>query len=129
MGLLNKALFQEKAVVTKKTTSTKNNRGLLDQITRYHRANSLFYCVVFETLPGKQTKKQNTKFFEDINALIGTLGTVIDLPTRRVLALIPHSLDRAVITHRISKSLGASVVDDFEADSPGAAFEKVQDYL
>jgi len=142
MGLLNKALPIE-AGVTKKITSTKNDSGLLNEIARYHRANSLFYGIVFEMLAdgtaaarnslaegsGKQTKKQAKKLFEDISALIGTLGTVIDLPSRRVLALFPHSLDRAVITHRISKSLGAGVVDDFEADSPDAAFERVQDYL
>jgi hypothetical protein len=131
MGLLNKALFQEGSDVTKKITSTKNKNdgGFLDQIIRYHRANSLFHGIVFETLAGKQTKKQNTGLFGDISALIGTLGTVIDLPSRRVLALLPHSLDQAVITHRISKSLGAGIVDDFEADSPDAAFERVHDYL
>jgi hypothetical protein len=142
MGLLNKALPIE-AGVTKKITSTENDGGLLDRIARYHRANSLFYGIVFETLSGgtavargslaegsgKQTKNQTKKLFEDISALIGTLGTVVDLHSRRVLALVPHSLDRAVITHRISKSLGAGVVDDFEADSPNAAFERVQDYL
>jgi hypothetical protein len=129
MGLLNKALFQEEADVTKKTTSTENESGLLNEIARYHRANSLFYGIVFEILSGKQTKKQAAKLFDDISALIGTLGTVIDLPSRRVLALLPHSLDRAVITHRISTSLGAGIVDDFEADSPDAAFKRVQDYL
>jgi hypothetical protein len=122
MGLLSKALVQDGADVTIEVTP-------LDRIARYHRANSLFYGIVFEAIADKKKKKRNNRLFEDISAMLGTLSTVIDLPSRRVLALFPHSLDMAVIIHRITKSLGAEVIDDFEADNPDAAFEKIQDYL
>jgi hypothetical protein len=139
MGLLRKALARAGSNITEN-----ENAGVLDQIARYHRTNPLFYGIVFETLPTKKTiteasrvkgrgadvsVNQNNTLFEDISALIGKLGRVIELPSRRVLALFPHSLDRAVITQCISKSLSTGVVDDFEADSPGAAFERIQDYL
>jgi hypothetical protein len=116
MGLLSKALDQD-------------DGSPINQIAQYHRANSLFYGIVFEAPPAKNKKKKDNRFFENISEMLGTLSTVIALPSRRVLALFPHSLDMAVIIHRISKSLGAEVIDDFEADNPDAAFEKIQEYL
>jgi hypothetical protein len=131
MGLLSKALVQDGADVINKITpiEDKNDGSPLDRITRYHQANTLFYGIVFEAPPVKNKKKKNNRLFEDISGMLGTLSTVIALPSSRVLALFPHSLDMAVIIHRISKSLGAEVVDDFEASNPDAAFEKIQDYL
>jgi hypothetical protein len=131
MGLLSKAILQEEGDITKKAASLlkNSNGGLLDQIVRYHRGNALFYGAVFETPSIRQTGKQTNTFFEDITALIGTLGTVIELPARRVLVLFSHSLDQVAIIHRISRSLRAATADSFEADDPDTAFEKIQDYL
>jgi hypothetical protein len=121
MGLLSKALDQEGA--------DKDDGSPLERIVRYHRANSLFYGIIFERLTGKKKKTKDKRLYEDISALLGPLSTVVDLPSHRVLSLFPHSLDMAVIIHRISMSLGAGVVDEFEADNPDDAFEKIQEYL
>jgi hypothetical protein len=132
MGLLSRVILQEEGDVTKKVASSlksSNGGGLLDQITRYHRGNALFYGAVFEAPSVRQNGKRADRFFEDVTALIGTLGSVIDLPARRVLVLFSHSLDREAIIHRISKSLGAATADSFEADDPDTAFKRIQDYL
>jgi hypothetical protein len=115
MGLLSKVLD--------------NDENPSDQIARYHRANSLFYGIVFERTTGAKKKKKDAKLYEDISALLGPLSTVIDLPSHRVLALFPHTLDMAAIINRISKSLNAAVVYNLEADNPDAAFEEIQEYL
>lgn len=133
MGLLNLA---------EKKTENPKPKGLLDKtlnnagstgnasldegIVNFHRLHSDFHCIVLEKpLPAEN----NDNFFEKVSAMIAKLGSVVLLPSGRALVMLPHALDRELISHRLSRSLNTSAILSFEAGSPENAINRIKSMI
>jgi hypothetical protein len=94
-------------------------------ITRYCQTNTNplggFQGIVLEN--------SNAASAEQLTVMVGALGLTIVLPSARLLILLPTSLDRELIAHRLSLSLNTKALICFEADTPEKALELIQPYL
>ncbi|WP_010255901.1 hypothetical protein [Treponema primitia] len=102
--------------------------GIRTKITGYHQNNTDFQGILLEA-PAVAPKSSNAPFAEHVSVMAGAFGPLIVLPSKRVLVLLPPSLDREIVAHRLSKSLGAEVLVCFETDVPDKALELIQPYL
>ncbi|MFP3043113.1 hypothetical protein LQZ19_14965 [Treponema primitia] len=102
--------------------------GVRTKITGYHQTNVDFQGILLET----QTvapKGSNGSFAERVLAMTSAFGPPVILSSKRVLVLLPPSLDREIVAHRLSMSLGAEVLVCFKTDIPDKALELIQPYL
>jgi hypothetical protein len=99
-----------------------------EKIAEYIRANPVFQGILLE-IPGTYTKNSKTTFAEQLMIMAGALGTVLLLPSKRVLILIPPKFDRELLAHRLSMSLYTEVLACFEADTQDKALEFIRPYL
>jgi hypothetical protein len=60
--------------------------------------------------------------------MVASFGSVIPVSPVRNLVLFQAFLDRELIAHRLSKSLGLILVSDFEADTAEGAFAVISPY-
>ena len=75
-------------------------------------------CIVFKT-PGDKNLSGR------IQKIIDRMGTVIDLGPGVPLILLRGTVDRDLISHRLSKNLGVPPLMSFGADSPESLFKKI----
>jgi len=73
-----------------------------------------FNCILFENPSNAEDK---TLFCQKVNTMIDKMGTVTSLSTGRPLVMLPLSIDRELIAHRLSKTLNAKILLSFQADS------------
>jgi len=73
-----------------------------------------FSCILFE-IP--QNTEGKIDFCKKVSIMVGKMGTVIPLQNGRPLVMLPLSLDRDLIAHRLSKTLNAKILLSFQADS------------
>ena len=121
MGLLNRAENStlEPALIK---TGDPLPKTLKEKIAQFQRNRENINCILFEIPVHKELRGD---FCHRIAEMLDKTGTVIPLQTGRPLVLLPISMDRELIAHRISKSLNSTPVFSFEADSP----EKVIDCI
>jgi hypothetical protein len=82
--------------------------SLRSSIIRFHERHSGLNCIVFENHKG------NT-FLAQVSGMLSGTGDVVPLSSGRALVLLPGTLDRELIAHRLSKSLNISPLLSFEA--------------
>ena len=121
MGLLIKAENSNTEPTLIKTEDS-FPKTLNEKIIQFHESQENINCILFDT-PGNTEDGED--FCRRLTEMLDKTATVIPLQTGRPLVLLPLSMDRELIAHRISKSLDAAPVFCFEADSP----EKVVDRI
>ncbi|GHV31282.1 hypothetical protein AGMMS4952_19720 [Spirochaetia bacterium] len=98
------------------------------KITEYYKTNA-------DPLGGSQggfqgilLESRNAAFAKQLSIMVGVLGLHIVLPSYRSLILLPPTLDRELIAHRLQASLKAEVLVCFAVDNPDKALEMIQSY-
>ena len=117
MGLLSRAA----ELITE--DSGEDSKTLKDKIAQYHRRNADFNCIVLE-IPNS-TGKDKINFCEKVSGIIHTAGIVIPLPSGRPLILLPPTINRELIVHRLSKSLNTSALSSFEAEDTETVLSRI----
>jgi hypothetical protein len=79
-------------------------------------------CMVVECPPNTDNK---TQFCQKINTMIDKTGAVIPLSTGRPLIMLPLSVDRELIAHRLSKTLNVKILLSFQADSSEIVMKRI----
>jgi hypothetical protein len=103
MGLLSKAAVKAKDAEY--------------EIREYHKNQPSFQGIVL-----------NIPFDQKISRMMSDLGAAVPLSRGHTLALIPEDVDRELLAHRLSKSLNAPVLYQFEAGDPGEALGLLDPY-
>jgi hypothetical protein len=111
MGLLSKAVL----IANPESAETLPTRDMIKhRISEFHARHAVFQGMVLQ-LPcdsvGNAVRQQ-------LATMVSSLGMAIDLGGERVLALFPREIDCKLMSHRLTKSLGAVSSRSFEADSP-----------
>jgi hypothetical protein len=99
-----------------------------EKVAGYIETNPVFQGILLE-VPGKLSRNSKTSFAEQLMIMAGALGTVLTLPSKRALLLIPPKFDRELLAHRLSMSLFTEVLACFEANTQDKALELIQPYL
>jgi hypothetical protein len=97
--------------------------GARSKIAEYQQSYASFQGIVLEAPVGAEA------FAKQVRAMVGALGQAFCVPPKRALVLLPPTLDRKTIAHRLSASLAAEVLSCFEADTADKALELIQPYL
>ena len=99
-----------------------------EEIIRYHKINPVFNCVLLE-IPASSGGEDKADFCQKVSGMINKIGSVIPLPSGRPLILLPSSIDRELIAHRLSKSLAAMPLLSFEAASPESVLNNIRSMI
>jgi hypothetical protein len=102
-------------------------RGIKTNITQYQKDQAPFQGIILDAPDRGQGGGR--KFLDRIADMILCFGTVISLPAGRSLILLPASLDRELIAHRISRSLNTPALGAFETPDPEGAMKELRPFL
>ena len=91
-------------------------------IKKYSEEYNDFNCIVIECPPNADDK---TQFCKKLNTMIDKMGAVILLSTGRPLIMLPLSVDRELIAHRLSKTFNLKILLSFQADSSEIVINRV----
>lgn len=69
------------------------------------------------------------QFFAAAASIAASFGGSIRLPSKNILILFSHALDRELLVHRLTKTLRTRVLISFDAVSPGEIFSRIQPWL
>ena len=125
MGLLSKASAKIVSESASAYENAEESNTLEGQIAQYHQSHAYFNCVVLE-IPDSAEK---ANFCESVSGIIHTAGIVISLPSGHPLILLPITMDRELIAHRLSKSLSTGALQSFEAKSPKSVLSRIQSLI
>ncbi|MDR2630632.1 MAG: hypothetical protein LBC60_06895 [Spirochaetaceae bacterium] len=112
MGLLSKA-------------ASRDIRQIKEELIQYHIAHGGFSGIIFE-------KPENTDwrdFNDAVSTITASFALTLPLPAFRCLMLFPSSIDKELVAHIISRTLGTEVSFIFEAETPDWAFDILGPYL
>jgi hypothetical protein len=101
-------------------------RGIKKNIIQYQKDKAPFQGIILDAPVHGGTGK---KFLDKLGDMILCFGTVISLPGERSLILLPASLDRELIAHRISRSLNTPALSTFGAPDPDGAMKDLLPFL
>jgi hypothetical protein len=87
------------------------------EIREYHKNQPSFQGIVLKIA-----------FDQKLSRMLSGLGAAGFLSPENTLVLIPETVDRELLAHRLSKSLNAQVLYQFEADDPGKALDLLEPY-
>lgn len=68
------------------------------------------------------------KFFAAAISAASSFGKIICLPSKNILILFSKTLDRELLTHRLTRTLRTRALTSFEAESPGEVLSRIQSY-
>ena len=134
MGLLEKAsrIAGGKAPAAASNAAKKSdNVGIRTAISRFSKKHPLF-SIILGFAPDERKRGKKQEYLDDLVRMVSDRGEVIPLAKRdagRSLILIPESMDRELVAHRIDASLNIKTVVAFDADNPADAMEKLKIYL
>jgi len=123
MGLLDR-VEQGTAEPALKSIKTSDSppKTLKEKIAQFQGNRENINCILFD-IPGNTGDKEG--FCRRIAKMLEKAGTVIPLETGRPLVLLPLSMDRELVAHRISKSFDSAPVFSFEADNPEIVINRI----
>jgi hypothetical protein len=130
MGLLSRAndnsteLSSLIKTVTKETAAFSGTPEEL--IKKYCGEFNNSSCILFEN-PSNEGEK--TQFCQKVNTMIDKMGAVISLSTGCPLIMLPLSIDRELIAHRLSKTLNAKIHLSFQADNSEIVIDRINSML
>ncbi|MDR1239665.1 MAG: hypothetical protein LBK27_06100 [Treponema sp.] len=87
------------------------------EVREYHKTHPSFQCLVLE-FPWE----------EKLSRMTANFGVAFPLSPENSLVLIPGGMDRELLAHRLSKSLPARILNQFQAADPGEALELLAPY-
>jgi len=133
MGLLEKAskIAGRKNPSAANTAKKNDSAAVETAINRFSKKHSRF-SIIFGFAPNEKKKGKNQEYLADLGRMVSDMGEVIPLAKRdagRSLILLPESMDRELIAHRIDASLNIKTVVAFDTDNPADAMEKLRIYL
>jgi len=106
----------------------KTETMLQKQIRGYNKMYAVFNCIILEN-PFADEDADRITFLQKVTETVGVTGTVLALSSDRPLILLPESMDRELIAHRLSKTLNTRPLLSFNADSPENVFEHLQSLI
>ncbi|MDR3138062.1 MAG: hypothetical protein LBT95_00135 [Treponema sp.] len=112
----------------KKASAGEAAQKIKENITQYYRDNSPFQGIILEN-SGRAGEEKGKKSLDQVTDMILCFGIGIGLPGGRSLVLLPASLDRELIAHRISHSLDIPSLSTFWADNPEGAMKELVSFL
>jgi hypothetical protein len=112
----------------KSSIALPNPTTLEGKIAQYHRIYTVFSCILLE-VPESAGEKDKNAFHEAMLKAINLAGSVIALSAGNPLILLPQSMDRELILHRLTKSLNVKPILSFETDSSESALKQLQPFL
>jgi hypothetical protein len=127
MGLLSKAILKARFEDRAETPLTRDR--IKDSIAEYHASHNVFQAIVFE-LPLCGIEAYDTR--KRLASMVSPLGIVIPLNSAHVardLALFPNEIDRELVIHRLTKSLGVVSPRSFKANSPEHALALLEPFI
>ncbi|MDR2246958.1 MAG: hypothetical protein LBE17_09900 [Treponema sp.] len=95
-----------------------------EMIRAYWLHHSSCQGIVLEppNYPGEAALKQ---FFAAAVSAASSFGKVICLPSKNILILFSKTLDRELLTHRLTRTLRARALTSFEAESPEEVLSRI----
>jgi hypothetical protein len=97
-------------------------------IVQYNKINAQFNGIVLDP-PAGMAEEQAEDFNKMLYNMVALLGITMVLPSSHSLILLPGTLDKELIAHRLSRSLNARALMVFEAKSSGEALDLIRSYL
>jgi len=103
-------------------------------IARFYESHPEINCILLDIPDGIPNATPGETggsggFCNAVSAMIGKLGSVIPLSGGRPLVLVPESIDRELIAHRLSKSLNTRPLMSFEAASPENVLSQIHSLM
>jgi len=92
-------------------------------IKKYCGEYNNFNCILFENPLNTDPK---TQFCQKVTTIIDKMGVVISLSTGCPLIILPLSIDRELIAHRLSKTLNAKILLSFQAESTEIVISRIK---
>lgn len=122
-------LKQEKETQEITIDKTTIAQEVQNTINKYHKINPAFQGILLEVPPHFEERKKN-HVSSQVSQMVSSFGSAIPVSAARILVLfqMQKSLDRELIAHRLSKSLGSTTVLDFEADNAEGIFALIAPY-
>jgi hypothetical protein len=102
---------------------------LKNEIIKYCNTYTAVHGIVLAYPQNYDEKKEGESFNHQVNRIIAALGSSVPLPSRHSLALFSNTVDRELLAHRLSKSLGTEALAMFAADNVGSMVEYIRPYL
>jgi hypothetical protein len=87
-----------------------------------------FACILYE-LPLSAGEEEKNALFKTLTVMIHRIGTVVYLSSGQSLVLLPASIDRELVAHRLSKNLNIMPVLSFDSDNPENAIGRINSRL
>jgi hypothetical protein len=87
------------------------------EIREYHKTHPSFQGIILK-FPA------DSKLFR----MVSHFGAAFALSPEHSLVLLPEDVDRELLAHRLSKSLNAPVLDQFQSGDPGEALGLLEPY-
>jgi hypothetical protein len=125
MGLLSKAVVKVNPELDK---TGQVQREIADEIRQYLKNQSVFQGIILKFPPG-ETGEAEADFAGKVSRMVSSFGSVFPLSAGNCLLLLPETMDRELLAHRLSQSLKTRVLYQFQADDPGMAIIQLGPYL
>jgi hypothetical protein len=122
MGLLSKA-------ATKTVESGASGEDIKRKLKKFFESSVSIQGFVLEAPPGFKKKKGGEDFGALITRIITFLGSVLPLPSGRVLVILSDTADRELTAHQLEKNIKAKVLVVFAAEEPSKVLEYIGPYL
>ena len=119
MGLLSRAAG---STALAEDLDTEDSDTIKSKISQYYGDSVNFSCILLDN-PGRKNAKDD--FCDIVAKMVQYTGAVIPFSGDRPLILLPHTMDRELIAHRLSKNLHARVLLSFEADNPQKVISQI----
>jgi hypothetical protein len=118
MGLLNKAAGMMKI-----------SGELRNEIIRYCNMFTSIHGIILAYPPNYDEKKEGEPFCKQLNRIVAALGTAVPLSPRYCLVLFSNTVDRELLAHRLSKTMGTEAPVVFQADNINTVVEYIRPFL
>ena len=108
--------------------TSKEQDTLESKIADYNLTHSEFHCLLLEIPPSANEVEKN-EFSDKVARMLTGTGNVYALRNGTPLILLPRTIDRDLVTHRLYKCFDARPLASFKANSPGSVVSKIQSLL
>ena len=107
--------------------SSGGQKGLESIVEQYLKMHSTIGGMVID-IPAELKNDQNKDGIKEISSMVSHFALVEELSADRCLVLLPETLDRDLIAHRLKKNLGTEIPLIFSAGSTAEVLQKIQSY-
>jgi hypothetical protein len=119
------------ACIGRSSRLSSDNKSPQAALESFHKENPLFSVLLAAPSPNTNADEKNN-LFGKLTRMVYLMGKVVPLSedsAGRNLVLIPQSMDRELIAHRLEAALPVKIALAFDAGSPAEALEKLKPFL